>query len=184
MSDTSREENTRQARHARQEKRNQQGRVFTYLAILFAAAFVLLLMAYFMQQRTSEQTIGTLKASITSIQSLDELIEENQALREENRELENALEYARSQYQSSIDQQKKTMSEVTEKTHELASWEAFFEADQLFRDNMYTRCADLLRELAQHSYYATPPGAEERAREIYETLVEKGYLTAEEEAVL
>lgn len=57
-----------------------------YLVILFAAAFVLLLFAYLMQQRNSREIIGNLndlRSSITSIGSLDELLEENRALREE-----------------------------------------------------------------------------------------------------
>lgn len=85
-------------------KPRKRSAVVTYLAVLFAAAFLLLLLAYFMQQRTSEAAIGSLKESITSIESLDALIAENRTLREENgtltahaEELEQALADAHSQ---------------------------------------------------------------------------------------
>lgn len=75
------------------EKKNKSGSVVGYLVILFIAAFLLLLMAYFMQQRAADaETIDTLRQSITSIESLDDLIEENQALRAENETLLAQLE--------------------------------------------------------------------------------------------
>lgn len=63
-----------------------------YLAILFAAAFLLLLLAYFMQQRTNQETLGSLKESITSMESLDDLVKENQKLHDEIDLLEDTCE--------------------------------------------------------------------------------------------
>lgn len=60
--------------------------VFAYLAVLFGAAFLLLLFAYLMQQRDSAEIMGNLsqlRESMGSIQSIDELTEENRQLREE-----------------------------------------------------------------------------------------------------
>lgn len=65
--------------------------VFPYLAILFGTAFLLLLFAYLMQQRDSQEIMGNLsdlRASLGSIQSIDELTEENRKLREEMEALE------------------------------------------------------------------------------------------------
>lgn len=64
--------------------------VFAYLAVLFGVAFLLLLFAYLMQQRDSQEITGTLsqlRESMGSIESIDQLLEENRALREENEEL-------------------------------------------------------------------------------------------------
>lgn len=60
--------------------------VFAYLAVLFGVAFLLLLFAYLMQQRDSAEIMGNLsdlRTSMGSIQSIDQLTEENRALREE-----------------------------------------------------------------------------------------------------
>lgn len=65
--------------------------VFAYLAVLFGAAFLLLLFAYLMQQRDSAEIMGNLsqlRESMGSIQSIDELTEENRALREEKDSLQ------------------------------------------------------------------------------------------------
>ena len=68
--------------------------VYIYLAILFAAAFLLLLLAYFMQQRTSEAAIGSLRDTVTTFESLDELLDENQSLRQQLVQAEESLSQA------------------------------------------------------------------------------------------
>lgn len=72
----------------------RQRSALIYLLILFAAAFVLLLFAYLMQQRNSREILGNLsdlRSSITSVGSLNELLEENRILREEKENVENRL---------------------------------------------------------------------------------------------
>ena len=65
---------------------NERGKVgsapvFVYLAIMFAAAFLLLLMAYLMQEHNSRTVIADLQESLDI--SRDSLTEENQTLRTE-----------------------------------------------------------------------------------------------------
>lgn len=57
--------------------------VMLYLAILFAAAFLLLLLSYFMQQRTSQEAITGLKESISSMQSMETMMQHNSDLQKE-----------------------------------------------------------------------------------------------------
>lgn len=66
--------------------------VAIYLVILFAAAFALLLMAYFMQQRSNNEVIGNLQHSVNQFQTVDELREENRQLREQVEEYEALIE--------------------------------------------------------------------------------------------
>lgn len=76
------------AEHARPRKR---GSVLIYLVVLFAAAFLLLLMSYFMQQRVNEEAIDGLQQTSTSaVQSLENLIKERDALQTQVDELEDA----------------------------------------------------------------------------------------------
>lgn len=74
---------------------NQRQRpALIYLVILFAAAFVLLLFAYLMQQRNSAEILGNLselRSSMGNIQSIDQLVEENRTLREKNQALEDTV---------------------------------------------------------------------------------------------
>lgn len=80
--------------------------VFAYLAVLFGAAFLLLLFAYLMQQRDSAEIMGNLsqlRESMGSIHSIDELTEENRALREENERLKKDNETLQASLQSAAD---------------------------------------------------------------------------------
>ncbi len=66
-----------QSEHARPGKTPT---ALPYLAVLVAAAFLLLVMAYFMQRRTAESVEG-LNQSVNAIHSFDQLADENQSLR-------------------------------------------------------------------------------------------------------
>ena len=73
--------------------------VIPYLAMLVAAAFLLLVMAYLMQQRTAESVEG-LSQSVNTIQPFDQLVDENRALRQEVQDLEGQLEQATDRQQA------------------------------------------------------------------------------------
>lgn len=86
-----RERRDRERSHLQHEAEHSRPRkkvaVVSYLAILFGAAFLLLLLSYFMQQRASEQAISGLQNSVNSIQSVETLVDTNKRLSEENKEL-------------------------------------------------------------------------------------------------
>lgn len=71
--------------------------VAVYLTILFAVAFLLLLLAYFMQQRNSETMIDTLKSSASNTELLNEIIDENRALQTANHSLQEEIEALQSE---------------------------------------------------------------------------------------
>lgn len=66
--------------------------VAIYLAILFIAAFCLLLLAFFQQQRSTDEMIGNLQQSVSQFQTVEELRKENQQLREQVEEYEALIE--------------------------------------------------------------------------------------------
>lgn len=61
--------------------RNKRSSFFVYLAVLFGAAFLMLLLAYFIQQRNNATVQSDLRSSFSS--SRQELLEEIQRLEEE-----------------------------------------------------------------------------------------------------
>ena len=78
-----------QAEHTRPPKVPS---VLNYLVVLFMVAFLLLLMAYFQQQRQSAQaTDDAMKQSTSALQSIQNLLAENEALRAQVEDLENQL---------------------------------------------------------------------------------------------
>ena len=78
-----------EAEHSRPRKK---GTAVSYLAILFGAAFLLLLLSYFMQQRANEQTISGLKDSVNSFQNVETLVDTNKRLSDENKELKEQVD--------------------------------------------------------------------------------------------
>lgn len=79
-------------------ERESKARVLRYLVILFAAAFLLLLLAFLMQQRTNRETISDLAESMSSVQNVVEknadLTQRVAELEEETQSLQAALEKA------------------------------------------------------------------------------------------
>lgn len=77
------------AEHERPRKRNP---VLFYLVILFAAAFLLLLLAYFSQQRANQTALNDLTLSSNSaVQTLDQILAERDALKEQTAALEEQI---------------------------------------------------------------------------------------------
>ena len=84
---------------SRGQQSRRQRSVFQYVAILFAAALVLLFYTYMMEQRQFEQlqrenqeNIDDLRQSVSAVQTLQGMTEENKLLKEQNQELEARLQ--------------------------------------------------------------------------------------------
>ena len=89
MKETPKDQDTGQLQHeAEHTKPKQTHSVISYIAILFAAAFLLLLLSYLMQQRNNAEVISGLTDSVSAMQTLDNLVQENQQLREDVTALE------------------------------------------------------------------------------------------------
>lgn len=106
-----------QSEHTPARKTNS---VLPYLAILVAAAFLLLIMAYFMQQRTAESVEG-LNQSVNAIQSLDQLVDENHDLRTELAQVKAQLTDAQDRQRQLEDQLRAAQEQLAQVQGELAA---------------------------------------------------------------
>lgn len=75
--------------HQAEHSRSRRPPVLSYLAILFAVAFLLLLLAYFQQQRANSETTDALKQSVSAVGAIENMMRENESLRQEVEELKN-----------------------------------------------------------------------------------------------
>lgn len=78
-----------QAEHARPRRSPS---VLGYLLILFAVAFLLLLMAYFQQRRASAETNSALKESVSAVEAIQRMMEENETLRGQTEALQQQID--------------------------------------------------------------------------------------------
>lgn len=86
--------------------KKERPHLLSYLVILFSAAFLLLLMSYFMQQRHSDQqVIDGLQQNMSAMQTTQNVIERNQTLTEENKALREQIAALEEQTESLAAQQ-------------------------------------------------------------------------------
>ena len=88
-----RDRNVGDLQHQAEHTRPRKGpSVLNYLVILFMVAFLLLLVAYFQQQRQNTQaTDDAMKQSTSALQSIQNLLAENDELRDKVEDLEDRL---------------------------------------------------------------------------------------------
>lgn len=124
---------------ARGQQRRSQRSVFQYITVLFAAAFLLLLMTYMMQQRLNKAEIDDLQQSSNStLQTLENIIAERDQLRQENQELSDQLEDA-------VQAAENSAATTKEQARALEAMDWFWRIQRQFSRG-YTRAA---RELAE-----------------------------------
>lgn len=75
----------------RKERKRRHMSVIGYLAILFAVAFLLLLLAYFQQQRANSEATDALKQSVSTMESIQNLINDNDQLRNQVADLQDQM---------------------------------------------------------------------------------------------
>lgn len=165
------------------DRKNRRSAVYLYLLILFGAAFLMLLLAYFIQQRSSETAISDLRYSmhLSRKELLDEigdLEERNTALSEELERLNNDLaqgERYKEEAQESINQWSQDYAAVLE---DLYSWGSFWKLEQYYQAEDYENCAALLLIQRMSQYiYRTPNAAQDRYAEIVQAVINEGILT-------
>ena len=138
-------------RSARNQQKRRQRSVFQYITILFAAAFVLLLFTFVMERRQHEilqqenqEQIDNLQQSVTAVQSLDNLYNENEELRDQVASLEQQLQTAAQDLQS----EKTTLLqkvEGQEKSLQAMDW--FWQIDEAYAKGRYSLCRSLIQNL-------------------------------------
>ncbi len=159
---------------ARGQQRRSRRSVFQYITVLFAAAFLLLLMTYMMQQRLNKAEIDDLQQSSNStLQTLENIIAERDQLRQENQELSDQLEDA-------IQAAENSSATVKEQDRALQAMDWFWRIQRQFSRG-YTRAARELAEQFEASglvdalpdvSYAEPdgPSPKQQYAELYDLL--------------
>ena len=133
------------AEHERPHKRNS---VLFYLVILFAAAFLLLLMSYFAQQRDRdnlEQTSNSAVQTLTQIlQERDQLKAENETLEAQLTDLERQLADAQSEAEGAQDA---AAEAVREANLTAQAMDFFWQIDEAYVRGRYSLCRELIASL-------------------------------------
>lgn len=123
-----------QAEHTRARRRIS---VMGYLLILFVVAFLLLLLAYFQQQRINADTNNALQQSVSAVQSIQNLMADNETLRSQVADLEEQVETLTARSQELAD----TMEKQTR------AMDLFWQVDEAYVRGRYVLCRQLIQSL-------------------------------------
>lgn len=133
---------------SRGQQRRRQKSVFQYITILFAAAFVLLLFTFMMERRQHEilqqenqAQIDNLQQSVSAVQSLQNLYDQNDALKEQVAELEDQVEALEQKLNDTSRQQADRLA----KTASAMDW--FWQIDEAYVRGRYSLCRSLIQNL-------------------------------------
>lgn len=144
---------SRQHRISHGQQKRRQRSVFQYIAILFAAAFVLLFITYRMDRRQyelmqeqNEGQISDLQQTISAFQSLQGLQEENAALKEKVSELEEQAAQQESQMDE-LQQNNTQLQDTLSKTSSALDW--FWQIDEAYVRGRYSLCRQLITSLEE-----------------------------------
>ena len=134
-------------------QQRRQRSVFQYIAILFAAAFVLLLLTYLMDRRQYEliqdqnqAQIDDLLQSATAVQSLQNLSNENAQLKEAVEDLEEELAQAEARLDELIAD---VQALETGREQLSAAMDWFWQIDEAYVRGRYSLCRQLIQSLEE-----------------------------------
>ena len=165
------------------DKKNKRSSVYLYLLIMFGAAFMMLLLAYFVQRRSNESTISDLKDSMNL--SRGELLDEIKALEEEKAALNEEIGLLNGeliQWRERYEEKEQEVTDLRNQYYDMQnqrnySWTSFWELEQFYQAGDYESCAAvlILQRQSQIPYY-TPEVALERYEEIVQAVIDAGIL--------
>lgn len=136
-----------EAEHAKPHKKVS---VMSYLAILFAAAFLLLLLSYFMQQRSNEAAFSGLKdSSQSALQSVQNLLSENDELHDRVDQMDQQLEQAQKELEQAQAEAKAAQAAQNEQRFQLQAMDWFWRIQRAYSRSSRSEARELTDQFEQ-----------------------------------
>ena len=130
----------------RSHHRRRRQSVVQYIAVLFAAAFVLLGMSYVMEKRQNAQEVDDLKKqSNSAMQSVEVLIQENEDLKQQVDDLKRQLEQTESAHLQSEEGLTRAQSDAAN----TAALDWFWQIDEAYVKNKWSLCRSLMQDMPE-----------------------------------
>lgn len=142
----------RLARPSKSQRRRQSS-VFRYIAVLFCAAFVLLLFTFMMERRQyqqlQEENQDNIQQSVSATQTLNGILEENKQLKEQLEEQKQQLENLQGQYDKLKTDYAAAKQAGIEQSRTAEAMDWFWQIDEAFVRGRYTKCRELIASLEE-----------------------------------
>ena len=167
-------------------EKNKPSSAYVYLAVLFGAAFLMLLLAYFVQQRNNDAVLDDLRSTTAS---REELLEDIKALEEERDQLKKEVEYQKGRVTQKNEETERLQSNLEDSNSkwsdqriQIMTLKYFWYIDQFMKNKDYPMAAaavlfqaDSLRE-TWNTQVAINPVQIEQYEAYRQELIDRGYL--------
>lgn len=132
-------------------QRRRQSSVFRYIAVLFCAAFILLLFTFMMErrqyQRLQEENQDNKQQSVSATQTLNGILEENKQLKEQLEEQQGALEELQSRFDRLEDDYTAAEQARVEQSRTAEAMDWFWQINEAYVRGRYSKCRELIASL-------------------------------------
>lgn len=132
-------------------QRRRQRSVLRYIAVLFCAAFVLLLFTFIMErrqyQRLQEENQDNKQQSVSATQTLNGILEENKQLKEQLEEQKGALEELQGRFDRLEDDYTAAEQARVEQSRTAEAMDWFWQINEAYVRGRYSKCRELIASL-------------------------------------
>lgn len=122
-----------------------------YIAVLFCAAFVLLLFTFIMErrqyQRLQEENQDNKQQSVSATQTLNGILEENKQLKEQLEEQKGALEELQGRFDRLEDDYTAAEQARVEQSRTAEAMDWFWQINEAYVRGRYSKCRELIASL-------------------------------------
>ena len=155
----------RQAQRPRPQRRTP---VMGYLLILFAVAFLLLLFAYFQQQRAnSEAADDAQQKSASALQSIQNLMNDNELLGNQNQELQDQVAELEEQNQTLQSQAQASGDQAVQLGKAVEAMQWFWQIDDYYVHGSYRKARELINQFEEQGLKEALPAENTTGTECY-----------------
>ena len=124
-----------------------------YIAVLFCAAFVLLLFTFVMErrqyQRLQEENQDNKQQSVSATQTLNGILEENKQLKEQLEEQQGALEELQGRFARLEDDYTAAEQARVEQSRTAEAMDWFWQINEAYVRGRYSKCRELIASLEE-----------------------------------
>lgn len=142
----------RLARPSKSQRRRQRS-VLQYIAVLFCAAFVLLLFTFMMErrqyQRLQEENQDNIQQSVSATQTLNGILEENKQLKEQLETQEQQLKDLQDQYDKLKADYDAAQQAGIERSRTAEALDWFWQINEAYVRGRYSKCRELIASLEE-----------------------------------
>lgn len=128
--------------------------VVVYIMILFIAAFLLMALSFLMHQRSNTEALGQLQNSVTAIQEVQATQEENIALQEQLREVQETLDDTVTAYDNQL---KALVGDLEQKQLELDALTQLYVLQAWYSAENYAACQELIDTMEEEGLVEALP---------------------------